>query len=387
MNFLEGTKVAWSSIKGNKLRSLLTILGIIIGVGAVITLVSVGQGASKNISDNIAGMGSNLITINPLRGTSLGLADADELLERVPTITDVLPSMTFSTTARWTNQTYRTTVEGVNHSYPVVRDTKTLSGRFFTEEEVKNRERVALIGQTVRNELLGNISPLGEQIRINGQLFSIIGVLEPKGSTMGRDNDDTILIPITVAQRLTGSTNLGTIYARAESPEVSMLAVTHITAIFDHKFKRENSVRVTSQDQLLETIDSTTKTFALMLGAIAGISLLVGGIGIMNIMLVSVTERTREIGIRKALGAKRKDIMSQFIVESVFISLAGGLVGIVMGAAASQLIAELAGWATIISTSSIMISFFFALAIGLFFGVYPAYKAANLDPIVALRHE
>jgi putative ABC transport system permease protein len=387
MSFWETLKMASAALRGNKLRSLLTALGIIFGVGAVIAMISIGQGASKDISDRISNMGSNMIIVSPMRGTRLALADAQELLERVPSITNAMPTVSFSVTAKWSNQTYDTSVEGVTEDYSAIRNTKTVSGRFFTQDEVTNRERVAVVGQTVVKELFAGSSPLGEKIMIKGQSFNIIGVLETKGSSMGRDSDDTILIPVTVAQRISGSTQVGSIYLKAKSADEAALAVAHVTSIFNQKFKRENTVRVTSQDQLLDTISSTTQTFTIMLGAIAGISLLVGGIGIMNIMLVSVTERTREIGIRKALGAKRKNIMWQFMVESVFLSVTGGLIGIAFGIGAAKTVSYLAKWTTVLSPLAILVSFLFALAVGLFFGVYPAYKAANLDPIVALRHE
>lgn len=389
MNFWEVLKMASAGIKGNKLRSILTTLGIIFGVGAVIAMVSIGQGASKDISDRISSMGSNLIIVSASRnsGAQLYLEDAKELVERVPSITAAVPSISFYATAKWLNNTYDTSVEGTSEDYPEVRNVNTKTGRFFSAEEVTSRAKVALIGQTVVEELFAGKTPLGEKIMIKGQSFNIIGVLEEKGASMGQDSDDLILIPATVAQRLSGSTKIGTIYLKAKSSDEATLAVAHITSIFNQKFKREDMVRVTSQDELLSTINTTTMTFTIMLGAIAGISLLVGGIGIMNIMLVSVTERTREIGIRKALGAKRKDILQQFLIESVFLSLTGGLLGIAFGVGVSKAVTYLAKWTTLVSSGAILLSFLFALGIGLFFGVYPAYKAANLDPIEALRHE
>jgi len=387
MSFWEIIKMSSAALRGNRLRSLLTALGIIIGVGAVIALISIGQGAAKDISDRISSMGSNLIMVSTRGGARLYLEDVDELLERVPTVTAAVPSVSFSGTAKWQNKTYDTSVEGVNEAHPEVRNVQVETGWFFTGEEVAARAKVAVIGPTVVDELFDGRSPLGQQIQIRGQFFSIIGVTATKGSSMGRDSDDMILIPITAAQRITGSQQVGTIYLKAKNAESAPLTVAHVTSIYNQKFKRENLIRVTSQDELLSTINTTTMTLTIMLGAIAGISLLVGGIGIMNIMLVSVTERTREIGIRKALGAKRKDILQQFIVESVFLSVSGGLVGIILGIGTSKLVSSLAQWTTVISPSAVFVSFLFAFAVGLFFGVYPAYKAASLDPIVALRHE
>lgn len=388
MNFWEIFRMASTSLRGNKLRSFLTALGIIIGVGAVIALISIGQGASKNISDSIASMGSNLIIVSPLRGTTLKLEDTTDLLERVPTISYAIPSVSYSATVKWQSNTYNTSIEGTTPDYPPVRNVKVTSGRFFNEEESKARTKVAVIGQTIVTEIFGEgARPLGENILINGQSFTVLGILEEKGSSMGRDSDDTILVPVTVAQRLSGSQQISSLYLKAKSADEAELAVAQITAIYEQKTRREDSIRVTSQDQLLETVNTTTQTFTFMLGAIAGISLLVGGIGIMNIMLVSVTERTKEIGIRKALGAKRKHIMAQFMIESVFLSTSGGLLGIALGIALAKAVANLGQWATVVSLEAIVISFFFALGVGLFFGVYPAYKAAHLDPIVALRHE
>lgn len=387
MNFWETLKMSTAALRGNKLRSLLTALGIIIGVGAVIAMISIGQGASKDISDRISNMGTNLIMVRPMRGTRLTLDDANELLKKVSTITNAVPSISSSITAKWQNKTYDTTMEGANEAFVAVRNINVDNGRFITAKEVEDRALVAVIGQTVVEELFSNKSPVGEKITIKGKSFTVIGVLEEKGSSMGTNSDDRIVIPITTAQRLTGSTQVNTIYLQAQSADVAELAVAHITAIYKQKHKREDTVRVTSQDELLETISSNTKTFTIMLGAIAGISLLVGGIGIMNIMLVSVTERTREIGIRKALGAKRKSILSQFIVESVLLSVAGGLLGVAFGIGVAKMVSSFGAMTTVLSPISILVSFLFALAVGLFFGVYPAYKAANLDPIIALRHE
>lgn len=387
MSMWEIFKMATAALRGNKIRSLLTALGIIIGVGAVIAMISIGQGASKDISDRISSMGSNLIMVMPMRGTTLTLEDAEDLLNRVPTITNAVPSVSTSVTAKWQDNTYDTTTEGANQDYPEVRNVAVGTGRFITEQEVTGRANVAVIGQTIVEELFKNSSALGQKISLKGQSFTIIGILEEKGSSMGTNSDDRILIPITTAQRLIGSTQVSSIYLKAKSADVAQLAVAHITAIFKQKHKRENTVRVSSQDELLETVSSNTQTFAIMLGAIAGISLLVGGIGIMNIMLVSVTERTREIGIRKALGAKKSAILSQFIVESVLLSVAGGLLGVALGIGIAKLVSAFGAMTTVLSPVSIIVSFLFAFVVGLFFGVYPAYKAANLDPIVALRHE
>jgi len=385
----EGLKLAWKGLVANKIRSVLTMLGIIFGVGAVIAMISVGQGAAKDVSARIEGMGSNLIVISPIRNTGARffLDDVVELAERIPTISEAIPSLIFSATIKWGTSTYETNVEGVTDNYPSVRNAAVEKGRFINSMEVENRTRTVILGKTVVKELFKNQDPLGQTVTINGQPFLVAGIMEAKGATLGRDQDDVAFIPVSVAERLAGTREISTIYAKLIDPDMAPLAVGHIQKIFEHKFGRPGTIRVTSQDQLLSTVSSTAQTFTLMLGAIAGISLLVGGIGIMNIMLVSVTERFREIGIRKALGALHRDIIFQFLVESVFLSISGGIIGVFLGIGLSYLITLAVGWTTALSSWAIIVSFTFALAVGLFFGIYPAVKAANLDPIVALRRE
>ncbi|MFY9377635.1 MAG: ABC transporter permease [Peptococcia bacterium] len=387
MNIWEGIKMAVSALKDNKIRSLLTALGIIIGVGAVIALISIGQGATKSVTDSISSMGSNLIIVMPSRGTPLTTENASEMLERVPTVVKALPTISTNVTSKYANKTYNTTMEGTIPEYLQVKAASIASGRFISQDDLDRRSNIAVIGNTVAQQLFAEQSPLGEKLILKGQSFTIVGILDEKGSTFGMDNDDLILIPLTTFQRLVGTKQIASIYFQARSAEEASLAVSHISAVFDQINRRDDSVRVTSQDELLDIINQTTQTLGIMLGAIAGISLLVGGIGIMNIMLVSVTERTREIGIRKALGAKRRNIMFQFILESIFLSVGGGLIGILIGGLLAVAVSTLAGWPSVISPGAIMLSFFFSAGIGLFFGVYPAYKAANLDPIEALRHE
>lgn len=387
MNIWEGIKMAVSALKDNKIRSLLTALGIIIGVGAVIALISIGQGATKSVTDSISSMGSNLIIVMPSRGTPLTTENASEMLERVPTVVKALPTISTNVTSKYANKTYNTTMEGTIPEYLQVKAASIASGRFISQDDLDRRSNIAVIGNTVAQQLFAEQSPLGEKLILKGQSFTIVGILDEKGSTFGMDNDDLILIPLTTFQRLVGTKQIASIYFQARSAEEAPLAVAHLTAVFRQIHRREDSVRVASQDELLEAINSTTQTLGIMLGAIAGISLLVGGIGIMNIMLVSVTERTREIGIRKALGAKRKHIMFQFIIESVFLSVGGGLIGILLGGLLAWAVSSLAGWPAVISPGAIMLSFLFSVGIGLFFGIYPAYKAAALDPIEALRHE
>jgi putative ABC transport system permease protein len=389
LSFWEWVKIAFKSIGANKLRSALTTLGIIIGVSAVIALVSVGQGASQEISARFESMGSHLIMIRPVRsaGGDLFIEDAYELEERIPSIEFAVPTVNFSATIKYQNKSYDTSVEGVNSGFPEVRNHNPVSGRFLIPQEIELRSRVVVLGQTVVKEIFGSQDPLEETVYIRGQPFVVVGVMEAKGTTMGVDSDDIAYIPVTTAQRLSGTSSVNTIYVKAKSAADAKIAVSHITLLYSKKFPREDAVRITSQDELLTAIGETTQTFTILLGAIAGISLLVGGIGIMNIMLVSVTERTREIGIRKAIGAKRRDIMGQFLIESILLCVAGGFIGILLGVTASRFISRVAGWTTAISPGAVILAFAFAAAIGLFFGAYPARKAAALDPIEALRYE
>lgn len=389
MNLWESIRIAWHGLIGNKIRSLLTMLGVIIGVAAVISLIAIGQGVTKQVSEDIEGLGTNLIMVTGMRNLGGVLESSDvELLKKAESIYRVAPSISQAeTTVKWGNTSMTANVEGTNQDYPDVRNFHLIEGSFITEEDVDKRKKVAVIGQSIIDEFFVGVSPIGEQITINGQRYTIIGVMEPKGEVLGQNLDENIFIPISSAERLFGTTKLRTIYVQAASTEMAPVAVTDITNIFEVKFGKPDLIRVTSQDQLLGTMDSMSQTLTLMLGAIAGISLVVGGIGIMNIMLVSVTERTREIGIRKAIGARRADILSQFLVESVILSISGGVLGIMIGIIAAKAVSSSLGWATVISVWSILLSFSFAVMIGVFFGIYPALKASKLDPIVALRHE
>lgn len=389
MDFLEMLKIAVSHLARNKMRSGLTALGVVIGVAAVISLVSVGEGASYAVTSQVQKLGSNLITVSTMRhlGGKLELGDAQMLLERVPSIVNSVPSVTASASAKWLNRTYETTVEGSTPGYAAVLNVSVAQGRFLLPEDVSERRKVAVVGQTVVEELFQGSPPIGQSIMLNGQQFTVVGVLAPKGGGIGRDYDDTILIPVTTAMRLIGTTTLNAIYCQARSADDAKAAVDHILVIFEKKLRRPDLVRVFSQDELIQTVGSVTGTMTTMLGAIGGISLLVGGIGIMNIMLVSVAERTKEIGIRKAVGAKRRDILLQFLVESVVVSLVGGVTGVALGAGGSAAISRFSGFATRISPAAVLLGFCFSLAVGLFFGVYPAMRAASLDPVEALRRE
>lgn len=389
MNIWESIRIAWNGLKGNKIRSLLTILGVIIGVAAVISLIAVGQGVTQEISADLENLGTNLIIVTGMRSLG-GVLESDDvdLLKKAESIERVAPSISQTeTTIKWSNISMEATVEGTNQDYQDVRNFYTIEGRFINEEDVDKRKKVAVIGKNVVDEFFGSTSPIGETLSINGQRYTIIGVMEPKGEVLGQDLDNNVFIPISTAERLFGTTKLRTIYVQAVSTELTDGAVNDINTFYTTKFGKPDLVRITSQDQLIGTMDSTSRTLTLMLGAIAGISLLVGGIGIMNIMLVSVTERTREIGIRKAIGARRIDIMSQFLVESIILSISGGILGIIIGIAAAKIISSTLGWVTVVSVWSVFLAFFFSVLVGVFFGIYPAMKASKLHPIVALRNE
>lgn len=391
MNILESVKIAWKGIMSNKVRSLLTMLGVIIGVASVISLTSVGQGVTSDITASLEDMGTNLITVSGMRnmGGKLEMEDI-ESLEDSEYILAAVPSLTKSyVTIKYGSESMdEVTVEGTSQDYQAVNNFFVAEGRFLLEDDVDSRKKVCVVGQTIVDELFAGQNPIGEKISYDGQKYTVVGVMEEKGSSSMTDNDSYVFIPVSTAARTMGTTVLSTIYVQSASEEVTDAAVTHIENVYTEKFGNADAIRIFAMDELLETMDSTTAILTLLLGAIAGISLLVGGIGIMNIMLVSVTERTREIGIRKAIGARRKDILSQFLVESIILSLTGGIIGILLGVglakAAAALVTDLS---TLVTPWSIILSFGFSVAIGVFFGIYPANKASKLDPIVALRQE
>jgi putative ABC transport system permease protein len=401
-------RISFRALKVNKMRSALTMLGIIIGVGAVIAMLAVGTGASKKISEQIASMGSNLLMILPGSTTAGGvrmgagtqptltMGDTEAIRKECPAVQEVAPVHNGVAQTIYGHQNWSTGVVGTTPSMLIVRDWPLSSGRTFTDQDVKNATKVCLLGQSVVDNLFGDIDPVGQSIRIKNLPFTVIGVLAPKGqSAQGQDQDDTIYVPVTTAQKkLFGTSFPGMIrvmMVKARSAEDLASAEIQITNLLKQRHhigqKQDNDFTVRNLTQLMQTAEQSSKVMTLLLGAIASVSLLVGGIGIMNIMLVSVTERTREIGIRMAIGAKTWDIRLQFIIEALTLSLIGGIVGIILGVSGSELISVLAGWATIISPLSILLAFGFSGLVGIFFGFYPAYKASLLDPIDALRYE
>lgn len=406
MLFSESFMMALTSLYANKMRSLLTMLGIIIGVGAVIALVSVGMGVRSNVTSSIASLGSNMLIISPgasnkggVRGAAgsrqtLKYDDAKAIKSKVKDIDYVSPTVQTSYQIVYGNQNWNTTVEGVTPEFMSIRSLSVSNGSFISTNDLEKRNRVAVIGTTVAENLFDEKNPVGQNIRINNQPYKIIGLLTSKGqSSMGQDQDDMIYVPLTTAmERMLGITYVQSINVQVsdstkmdqvqENIETLLRQRHHLTA-----GNKEDDFTVRNLTSLMETVSQSTSMLTLLLGAIAGISLLVGGIGIMNIMMVSVTERTREIGIRKALGATFMNIMTQFLIESMVIGVIGGLIGILVGIGASQLISKFGNFTTVITATPIIVSFAFSVGIGLFFGIYPARKAAKLDPIEALRYE
>jgi putative ABC transport system permease protein len=408
INMSSTIKISFRALRVNKMRSALTMLGIIIGVGAVIAMLAVGTGASRRISEQISKMGSNLIMIVPGATTTGGvrmgsgtqptltLGDAEAILKESHVVSDVAPVLNGVAQVVYGHQNWSTGVVGTTPGMLTVRDWPLASGRSFTQQDVKSAMKVCLLGQTVAGNLFGDMDPVGQLIRIKKIPFTVVGVLALKGQTpQGQDQDDTIYVPVTTAQKkLFGTTFPGmvrTIMVKAKSTEDLASAERQINELLRQRHrigpKQDNDFTVRNLTQFMQAQEQSTKVMTLLLGAIASVSLLVGGIGIMNIMLVSVTERTREIGIRMAIGAKTWDIRLQFIIEALILSLIGGIAGIIAGISGSLIISALAGWSTVVSPLSVLLAFGFSGFVGMFFGFYPAYKASLLDPIEALRYE
>ncbi|MGA7614486.1 MAG: ABC transporter permease [Thermoanaerobaculia bacterium] len=398
-------KVAGQSILKNKMRTLLTMLGIIIGVAAVLVMVAVGQGARSTIRDQINGLGTNMIVITPGASNqggvsqgagsvnSISLDDAAKLQREGDLLTYVSPVVFTFGQAKSGTSNWRARVNGVDVGYQNIRDWPLDSGTFFTTDDVRARRKVAVLGRTVADQLFSGMDPVGQRFQLRDSVFDIIGVLSRKGQTAnGTDQDDVILIPYTTLQtRLSGFRRLPQILVSTSSPDMIPAAQEQVRTIMREAHKlndgEPDDFTVRNQTDLAEAAESSTKVMTMLLAAIASISLLVGGIGIMNIMLVSVTERTREIGIRMAVGARGGDVLTQFLVESIVMSIVGGIIGLVTGFAGARIVAHFTGWTTQVSPMMVFVAIGFSAAVGIFFGFYPARKAAALNPIEALRFE
>jgi putative ABC transport system permease protein len=407
MNLLMIIRVAFRALVRNKMRAALTMLGIIIGVSAVIAMVSIGQGAQASVQAQIEGMGTNLLFVSAgaqnvggvRSGTgdsgtnTLTVADLEAIRREVPSVAMVTPTVNARTQIVVGNQNWNTAVQGVSEQFPDVRKWTVGSGAFFTEADVRTSARVIVLGQTIADNLFPGADPLGQSVRVMNLPFKVVGVMARKGQDpQGRDQDDTAFAPYTAVQKkLLGNTRLQVAYVSAVSQDATYTAQTQIAELLRQRHKlpanAPDDFTVRNMTDIAEAANETNNIMTMLLGSIAGVSLLVGGIGIMNIMLVSVTERTREIGIRMAIGARSSAVRRQFLIESIVLSLTGGMIGILLGIAVSVTIPMLLGWPTLVSTTAIIGSVIFSAAVGISFGYYPARKAAGLDPIDALRYE
>jgi putative ABC transport system permease protein len=397
--------IALRALRRNKLRTILTMLGIIIGVGAVIAMVGIGNGAKAQVEAQIASLGQNVILVMSGNFSSSGvrsgwggagtltLPDAEAIEREVPGVLAVSPESRDRQQIMANGLNWNTVILGESIDYLQIRDWPLEAGAMFTDQDVYSTAKVCIIGKTIANQLFPNEDVVGKSLRIRNIPFKVLGVLAPKGlSVMGTDQDDVVVTPYTtMMKRIDHHGNLGLIMVQSESPRVSSRVQRDIADLLRQRHRiapgRDDDFTIRGQQEIANVATANTRTMTVLLGAIAGVSLLVGGIGIMNIMLVSVTERTREIGIRMAVGARGRDILLQFLIEAVTLSVIGGVIGIGLGVGVSQLLAAKMNWPTLTSLTSIVVAFLFSAAVGIFFGFYPARKASRLDPIEALRYE
>jgi putative ABC transport system permease protein len=410
MTLIATIRIALSAIRVNRFRSVLTMLGIIIGVAAVIAMVAVGSGATASIDQQIQSIGSNLLMVLSGTITSSGIRmgsgqaitltedDAKAIVAECPDVEAASPTVRGGAQVVFGNNNWATQIQGVVPDYLRIRDYTLSEGRPFTDSDVDGATKVALLGQTVVDNLFGGVDPVGQVFRIKNVPFTVLGVLSPKGQSFGgQDQDDVILLPISTAKKKVlgeGQANarsVGMIMVQARSDKAMNAAQEEVTALLRQRHHiqpgQDDDFTVRNLSEILAARESAASIMSILLGAIASVSLVVGGIGIMNIMMVSVTERTKEIGLRLAIGARMRDILMQFLVEAVTLSSIGGLIGILLGVTVSSVISYLAHWATLLSPTSIVAAFFFSGLVGVFFGYYPARKAARLDPIESLRYE
>ena len=409
--WLEPLLTAWGGVVTHKLRSFLTILGIVIGVAAVISLMSIGKGAEADITSRIGALGSNLVTISPgassgfggIRGATgssqtLTMEDAEAISEQVPYIEAVAPSYSSNLQLVFGGENTNAQVTGVTTEYMQVNNLETASGAFFTEYDYQRGAKVATLGSNVAETLFGDTNPVGQQMRMGSIIVRVVGVLESKGQTFGFSPDDAILIPLTAMQQTVaqprtaqGERVVSSIALTISDEEQSDYVVAELTSLLRTRHQLgaldDNDFSIMSVEEITSTISEVIGTMTLLLGAIAAISLLVGGIGVMNIMLVSVLERTREIGIRKALGARERDIWGQFLIEAAFLTLAGGIIGVILGWAVAYFVDSMGLMTTVVTGDIVILAVSVAVGIGLFFGFYPAWNASRLNPIEALRSE
>ena len=406
MRLLKGFRIALKAVTAHKLRALLAILGIVVGVAAVIVMLAVGEGAKQDVLGKIQGLGTNILIVSggqlknvagrpQLVGnvTTLDLRDARAILEECPAVARVAPIQSRKLPVKYGTGTASTSIVGTAEDFQAVREFRTIVGRFFDADEVQGAKRVAVVGQTVLTNLGVGRGLVRETIRINNAPFEVIGILEPKGvNYAGVDEDDQIFIPVTTGlRRLFNLAHLGSLYIQAKDERAMDAAARQVTDLLRDRHRirvgQPEDFTLQTQAEILEAAQETSQTFSLLLGSIAGISLFVGGIGILAMMVISVRERTREIGVRRAVGARRRDILLQFILEATSLSLAGGLIGSVVGVAGGLILGRVTGWPTAISPLAILLAFGVSTVVGIFFGAYPARRAARLDPIVALRAE
>lgn len=388
MSIKNTLKMAFKSILSNKMRTFLTMLGIIIGVFSVIVMVSIGQGATAQVTESVQGMGSNLLTLN-IRDRSTKF-DKDNLedIEKLIGIDLASPNVYLNGTVKYGLDSQEAmAISGVDEDYKEIQGQTVEYGRFISPIDVDYRNKVAVIGYETWENLFAGLNPLQEEISINGEKYKVVGVLSEKESTLMGSSNDIIIIPYTTAMRQFRTNTINTLTIQGESPELVDTALENLEKYLLEIYEDEDSYNIFNQEELLSTLDEITGTLTLMLAGIAGISLLVGGIGIMNIMLVTVSERTREIGIRKAIGARRSNILAQFLIESSVISSVGGIVGIILGMFVNKILSTSLGISTVVNIQVILIAFGFSLIVGIFFGIYPANKASKLKPVDALRYE
>lgn len=405
MRFFEILRIAFDALLRNKMRSLLTMLGIIIGVGAVIAMVAIGQGAQVSVEAQISSLGSNILLVFPGStsrggvmggagsGTTLTEEDQQAVKEQCPAVAYVSPQVRMGAQIVYGDNNWSTSIQGGTVDFFSIRDWRLDKGDFFSDQDVRAATKVCLIGQTIVDQLFQSSDPIGQTIRVGNIPIRVIGTLKSKGqNAMGQDQDDLIIMPYTTLQkRLMGHTHSWGFLASAVTKAQIPIAQEQITDLLRMRHKLgptdDNDFTIRTQTEIADAQSATTKIMTTLLASIASVSLLVGGIGIMNIMLVSVTERTREIGIRMSIGARKRDILTQFLMEAIVMSLLGGIIGITFGVVGSGIISKLAGWPTFVTANSIVLAVFFSMAVGVFFGYYPARKASSLHPIDALRYE